>query len=138
MNHGIKKMNGQGNMSTENACEVLLHTIRQTQLDYDIHETPDSVVIFIRKTSNLDQKIESINVVKYDKEALACSMLCQQEFPVDCTVKNVGDYEHTNFEECVSVNKQEKYEKEMMRLKEKLSEKENENKVARSCATTIV
>ena len=71
MNHGIKKINGQGNMSTENACEVLLHTIRQTQLEYDIHETPDSVVIFIKKRFITEQKIDSRNVVKYEKETLA-------------------------------------------------------------------
>ena len=62
-------MNKEGIFTADIACELITQKIKQYQLDYDIQETPASVVIVIRKRFIEDKK-ESIKESPDDKHNL--------------------------------------------------------------------
>ena len=115
-------MNGKGQFSAERACELVLHKIKQYQLDYDIHETPDSVVIFIRKRFIEDQKKESRAQIQHDEENIKM-LSYEKEFPTEFKMNDATkDAKHC--EKCAIRNIDKK---ETTKLREDLSNKQKEN-----------
>ena len=65
-------MSVKRNISAEEVCGKILHDIRHCNLSYDIHDTPDTIVIFIRKKFHSEPKVESITKPQVDEKP-ACA-----------------------------------------------------------------
>ena len=61
-------MSVKGNNPAEEICERILHNIRHCNLSYDIHDTPDTIVIFIRKKFHSEPMVESITKTQAAEE----------------------------------------------------------------------
>jgi hypothetical protein len=104
-------MNKHSIFTADIACELITQKIKQYQLDYDIQETPTSLVIVIRKRFIEDKKKDekdNLKMLDYDKDVTRHNSSIPAKPCEICSIRN-------------------SHKKEMAKLQQELSNQHKEN-----------